>query len=73
MVRSQDAQDRRSLQLGLTGSGSALLGQCMPVVQAVYLQAWSSIGDAATAQMQKRLRGVHQRLQSSEFKAQEPA
>ena len=73
VIRSQDAQDRRSLQLGLTGSGSALLGQCMPVVQAVYLQAWSGIGDAATAQMQKRLRGVHQRLQSPDSKAQVPA
>lgn len=45
VVRSADAQDRRSLQLRLTPS-SALLAPLLPLVQAVYAQIWSSIGDA---------------------------
>ena len=62
LVRSQAELDRRSLQLTLTDRGAALLARSMPLVQAVYLKAWSSIGDTATAQMQKRLRSVHQGL-----------
>ena len=64
VVRSADAQDRRSLQLRLTPEGSALLALAMPLVQAVYVQIWSSIGDAGTHAMQQQLRLVHDRLQS---------
>ena len=64
VVRSADAQDRRSLQLRLTPEGSALLALAMPLVQAVYVQIWSSIGDAGTHAMQQQLRLVHDRLQN---------
>ncbi|QIL82964.1 MarR family transcriptional regulator [Diaphorobacter sp. HDW4A] len=64
VMRSADAQDRRSLQLQLTQQGIALLAQAMPLVQAVYLQIWSSIGDSATHAMQLQLRQVHDRLQT---------
>ena len=54
----------RSLQLRLTPEGSALLALAMPLVQAVYVQIWSSIGDAGTHAMQQQLRLVHDRLQN---------
>ena len=69
LVRSADAQDRRSLQLLLTPDGVALLARAMPVVQAVYLEIWSSIGEAATHQMQEQLRRVHDRLQTMDVTA----
>ena len=69
LVRSADAQDRRSLQLLLTPDGAALLARAMPVVQAVYLEIWSSIGEAATHQMQQQLRRVHDRLQTMDVTA----
>lgn len=64
LVRTADAQDRRSLQLRLTPQGAQLLTGAMPVVQAVYQQIWSSIGEPATHAMQQQLRVVHERLQS---------
>ncbi|MBF5004952.1 MarR family winged helix-turn-helix transcriptional regulator [Diaphorobacter caeni] len=64
VVRTADAQDRRSLQLQLTEPGSALLARTMPVVQSVYQQTWSSIGDSATHAMQQQLRQVLDRLQN---------
>ena len=69
VVRSADAQDRRSLQLRLTPEGSALLALAMPLVQAVYVQIWSSIGDAGTHAMQQQLRLVHDRLQNMDASA----
>lgn len=69
LVRSADAQDRRSLQLQLTSQGAELLLKTMPVVQAVYLQIWSSIGDTATHVMQQQLRCVHERLQTMDVTA----
>lgn len=63
LVRRADAQDRRSLQLQLTPAGAQLLEHAMPLVQSVYLQIWSCIGDAATHEMQQQLRRVHDRLQ----------
>ena len=53
VVRAPDAQDRRSLQLMLTPAGHELLSRSIPVVQAVYLTAWSHIGEQATQQLQQ--------------------
>lgn len=69
IVRSQDMQDRRSLQLSLTDAGTFALTQCVPLVQAVYLSTWLSIGLPATSKIHKQLRLVQQRLQSSEFES----
>ena len=69
LVRAPDAQDRRSLQLMLTDAGHDRLARCIPVVQAVYLAAWSCIGEQATLQIQQQLRQVHQGLQSADAEA----
>ena len=69
LVRAPDAQDRRSLQLMLTDAGHDRLARCIPVVQAVYLAAWSCIGEQATLQIQQPLRQVHQGLQSADAEA----
>ncbi len=66
VVRSADAQDRRSLQLRLTPAGQELLLRTRPVVQSVYGQIWSSIGESATHTMQQQLRRVHEQLQAME-------
>lgn len=63
LVRTQDAQDRRSLQLALTPAGTQLLQRCVPVVQQVYLQAWACLGEQATRLLQQQLRQVHSGLQ----------
>ena len=63
VVRAPDAQDRRSLHLMLTPAGQELLSRSIPVVQAVYLAAWSHIGEQATHQLQQQLRQVHEGLQ----------
>lgn len=64
LVRTQDAQDRRSLQLALTPAGTQLLQRCAPTVQQVYLQAWAGLGEQATRLLQQQLRQVHSGLQN---------
>lgn len=64
LVRAQDAQDRRSLQLALTPAGTQLLQRCAPTVQQVYLQAWAGLGEQATRLLQQQLRQVHSGLQN---------
>jgi MarR family transcriptional repressor of emrRAB len=66
LVRRQDAQDRRSLQLALTPAGTQLLQRCTPTVQQVYLRAWAGLGEQATQLMQQQLRQVHSGLQGRE-------
>jgi len=66
LVRSQDAQDRRSLQLALTPAGTQLLQRCVPTVQQVYLQTWAGLGEQATRVLQQQLRQVHSGLQQLE-------
>jgi MarR family transcriptional repressor of emrRAB len=66
LVRSQDAQDRRSLQLALTPAGTQLLQRCVPTVQQVYLQTWAGLGEQATRVLQQQLRQVHSGLQQQE-------
>ena len=64
VVRTADAQDRRSLQLQLTSAGVDVLAKAMPVVHAVHQQVWSSIGESATHEMPGKLRKVRQQLLS---------
>ncbi|WP_027016231.1 MarR family winged helix-turn-helix transcriptional regulator [Comamonas composti] len=62
VLRSLDAQDRRSLQLTLTAAGDQLLQRCLPVVQQVHLQVWSVLGEPATRDLALQLRQVHGQL-----------
>ncbi len=64
VVRTADAQDRRSLQLQLTSAGVDVLAKAMPVVHAVHQQVWSAIGESATHEMPGKLRKVRQQLLS---------
>lgn len=61
--RRTSQRDRRSLELDITKAGQQLLDLAVPVVHAVYSQAWSALGQKQRVDTTHHLRTLHAGLE----------
>ena len=64
IARALHAHDRRSLQITLTPAGATLLEQAVPLVQAVYADAWAPLAAGEVAALAQQLAQVHLHLRT---------